>query len=568
MAHAKLETMTQEQRFLVRQSMAQMDRHYDEEMGLLRNSADRELAGHSTRGSAHYAVGLLLRGEPGDLERACTVMARVLDMQYDCPGEIYHGTFRRSPQDDHPPVGNYPWLSLGPGHAYFLASTLEKIQAAFLAAVARGGVAGIPAGTDQKPIREALEEAAGAVLPLVWKSYDPNWREFIACALAVALELFEPQLPKALVAKIDRAMTLAVSASIDRRISDAIPMNTNIELMHMFICDYFGSRYRDAGWSAHAAREAAAFLESFREFGTFAEFNSTTYYGVDLTVLGLIRQYGKSASVIRMGREVEHGLWQNIALFYNANLEDLSGPFSRAYTMEMLKHSSLGVYIYLALGHGYEHLAGINGESGHDPLIALVGVKVPLEVLPTLKSHQNDRFVERHFRELCERDKPGLNRNLCKASAWIESRRMIGAMSGSRNTNGQLHPATIHWLTGEGEKYYLRLLRRVPGESWNNHLRGVVFEAAASNEELMVEATLRTDRDIEVYFEITGPGIGASVITESSWQLPGLTLAVEADVPVHTVALTDGCAEITYMHRAAASGGAPGQMRFRLSLQS
>ena len=32
----------------------------------------------------------------------------------------------------------------------------------------------------------------------------------------------------------------------------------------------------------------------------------------------------------------------------------------------------------------------------------------------------------------------------------------MGAMSGSRNTNGQMHPATVHWQTETGDRYYLR----------------------------------------------------------------------------------------------------------------
>lgn len=566
MASAMLEQMSEEQLFLIRQSMEHMDRHYDESMGLLRNSKDGELTKHSTRGSSHYAVGLLLRGEPGDLERACRVMERVLDMQFVCPGEIYEGTFRTSPQAEHPPAGNYPWRELGQGHAYFLATTRDKISASFLDLAIGNPKTGIPTDADRSAIRETLEAAFDRVLPPVWKSYDPNWREFIACSFAVILELFEDVLPKALVARIDRAMRLAVEGSIARRLSDAIPMNTNIELMHMFICDYFGSRFGDAGWLAHTDREASAFLESFREFGSFAEFNTTTYYGVDLTVLGLIRQYGKTASTTAMGREVEQGLWRNIALFYNANLENMSGPFSRAYEMEMLGHSSVGVFVYLALGRGYEHLAGINCESGHDPIIALAGVDVPEDVLPVLKAHSGDRFVEKRFRELCERDKPGDNRNLCKATAWIESRRMIGAMSGSRNTNGQMHPATIHWMTEIGDNYYLRLLRRLPGESWNSHLRGIVFEAAASEEGLEIDVRLRTDGDVEVYFEITGPDVEASVIEESGWRLPGLELSVSADAPTPTVVRGKGLAEIVYPHRAGQDGLSEGHMSFELKM--
>lgn len=568
MAVAKLEQMTEEQRFLVRQSMDHMDSHYDEGMGLLRNSEDEELAKHSTRGSSHYAVGLLLRDRTGDLEKACRVMERVLDMQFHCPGEIYDGTFRTSPQAEHPPVGNYPWQELGQGHAFFLAATLEKITNAFLEKAIGNGDSGILQDRNTEAVRATLEAACDAVLPPVWKSYDPNWREFIACSFAVALELAEARLPASLVARIDHAMKRAVEGSIARRLSDAIPMNTNIELMHLFICDYYGSRFGNAEWITHVDREASAFLEAFREFGTFAEFNTTTYYGVDVTVLGLIRRFGKTASVTAMGKEVERGLWRNIALYYNPNLENISGPFSRAYEMNMLGHSSMGVFIYLALGRGYEHLAAINCESGHDPMIALAGVDVPDDVLPALKKHSGNRFVEKEFRELCERDKPGENRNTCKASAWIEERLMIGAMSGSRNTNGQMHPATIHWATENGDRYYLRLLRRVPGQSWNSHLRGITFEASVNSKGLEIEVVLQTNYDVEVYFEITGPNVGASIISHSSWKLPGLRLAVISDtLSEPTIATGNGLTEIVYLHEAQLASNKEKMMKFKLAIQ-
>ncbi|XEC94113.1 hypothetical protein AB6A23_22690 [Paenibacillus tarimensis] len=567
MTISMMDRMTEEQQFLINQAMEHMDAYYDESMSMLRNCEDGDLERHSTRGSAHYAVGLLIRRQSGDLERACKVLAKVMDMQFDCPEEIYHGTFRTSPQAENPPAGNYPWKSFAPGFAYFLSDTVGKITAQFMQQLERE----MPHMTiaDRREAGRALEAAADQVLPPVWKSYDPNWREFIACAFAVILEHFEAELPKELVARMDESMGKAVQGSIDRRLSDAIPMNTNIELMHIFVSHYFGCRLHNEEWIKHADREADAFLQAYKEFGTFAEFNSSTYYGVDLTVLGLIRTYGRSETVKRAMREVEQGLWENIALFYNANLENLCGPFSRAYEMEMRAHSSIGVFIYLALGRGCEHLAGINCESGHDPLIALVGVDVPETVKPALAAFQEGRYVEKQFRELCERDKPGSNSNLCTAAAWIESKRMLGAMSGSRNTNGQLHPATIHWMTDDGAKYYLRLIRREAGGNWNSHLRGIVFDGKVAKDCLSVDVDLSTEQDIDVYFEITGPGSNGSqvLILPDEWRLPGLTCSVTADAPRPVITATDDRIEIVYPYRPV-QGTAGSRMSFKLELLS
>lgn len=533
--------------------MALMDDAYDERARLIRSYEDP--ARQDTRGSAHYALGLLLRDEGQDRKRACAVIGQVLDMQFDCPEEIYHGTFRTSPDAPHPPVGGYPWKRFAPGTAYYLDRTLEAIADRLAAAVAADPA--IPAeATDPRKVKRMFKAAASEVLPPVWDSYDPNWREFIASAFAVILSLFEPKLPPDLVRRMDEAMVRAVEGSIDRRLSDAVPMNTNIELMHIFIAHYYGHRFREASWISHALDQAESSLERYARFGTLAEFNTTTYYGVDLTVLGLWRRFGRSDRLLQIGRELERGLWENIALYYNANLENLCGPYARAYDMEMLEHSSIGVFVYLLLGEGYEHLARVNCETCHDVMIALVGVEAPPEVVPYFVSHQRDRMVQKRFIELCERDDPQANTNLCTAKAWIGENRMIGAMSGSRNTNGQLHPATMHWRDERGDRYALRLLRREAGEGWNTHLRGIVFEADVTPHSLVVDVRLDADVPIDVLFEIRGPALYEASIEPTRWRLPGLDCRVEADAPESVVALSDGAAEISYRYTPCVSGGA------------
>lgn len=548
MKQAMIDKLTERRRYLVVQAMALMDALYDAEMELLIDEEQNDR--HNTRSSAHYALGLLIRSGAGDLERACRLLDKVMGLQFDCPNEIYHGTFRVSPQAPLPPAGNYDWKKFAPGFPFFLSETTEKVSQRLSAILSRE-ISPLLAGVDGQEVRQYLQSAVDEVLPPVWKSYDPNWREFIASTFAVILEHFAGVLPQELVTRMEESMRKAVSASVDRRLSDAIPMNSNIELMHIFIAHYYGQRFGNAEWIQHADGKAAAFLKDFEEFGSVAEFNTTTYYGVDLTVLGMWRKYGRTSAFREIGQTLERGMWENIALFYHPLLENLSGPFSRAYEMEMTGHSSIGVFLYLSLGEGYEHLAAPNCETTHDPLIALAGGEIAPELLPQFITFGKSRRVEKQFRELCERDKPGANRNLCTAAAWIEATRMIGAMSGSRNTNGQMHPATIHWRNADGALHYLRLIRREPGKSWNSHLRGMRFEAAVDMDWLTADVRLETDVPVEVLFEITGPGLAAARIGPELWVFPGLACRLSAAAPEPSVVYNEqeNKLEIIYLHR-------------------
>ncbi|MCG7376606.1 hypothetical protein MH215_06335 [Paenibacillus sp. ACRSA] len=561
MTEQVLEHMTKAQQHLVNQSMAYMDGLYVDDARLIQSYENTEEL--DTRGSAHYALGLLLRNGEGDAHRAEQVIQKVLAMQYEAPDEIYHGTFRTRPDVSDPPRGNYNWKEFAPGTAYFLERTFEKVSAKFIDALWNEESI-LNESTERKQVKKMFQSAMDQVLPPVWTSYDPNWREFIACAFAVILAEFSHRLPQQLVEQMEYAMKLAVAASMDRLKSDVIPMNTNIELMHIFITHFYGHRFKHGDWIAHSDEQAERMLKEFMVYDSFAEFNSTTYYGVDLTVLGIWRTYGSTAQFIEIGRMVEAGLWNNIALFYNANLENLSGPFARAYDMEMTAHSSVGMFIYLLLGETYVRLADVNCEVEHGPLIALVGGEAPLEVIPFLKEHQGDRLVQKQFIELCERDEPASNRNLCTAKAWVGEKRMIGAMSGSRNTNGQMFPATIHWQSDQGDLYDLRLTRREVGESWNTHLRGITFEADLTEDSLTIEVRLETVNEIEVYFEIRGSFIEKDNIQDHQWRLPGLICAVTAEAPAPSVLNYPQYTEIIYRYVPGVSSNT---MRFKLNFQ-
>lgn len=68
------------------------------------NRAVRAGRRHLVRETSWYAVGLLLRNRPGDVERAIQAIESVLRQQIDEPEQPYDGTFQRSPEEPHPPA--------------------------------------------------------------------------------------------------------------------------------------------------------------------------------------------------------------------------------------------------------------------------------------------------------------------------------------------------------------------------------------------------------------------------------------------------------------------------------
>ncbi|WP_322906907.1 hypothetical protein [Paenibacillus campi] len=550
--HDLILSMSPDKQFLIQQAMQELDARYDAKTALIWG----EHGLHDTRESAHYALGLLLRGGADECKVASEMIGQVLNMQFRQPGELYDGTFNTALERPLPPAGYTAWGSFSPGFAYAGSDALDEVYRRF------AQYSGL---TDNEELAQRFRQATDEVFPRVWESFDPNWREFIASTFAVILAHFEADLSLELVQRIDEAMKLTVATSLERYRTQSIPTNTNIELMHLFITHYYGHRYGQAEWIDHAEQGAIALHNDYMELHSFAEFNSSTYYGVDLTVLGMWRTYGRTASFRSIGLALEHGLWQDIADFYHPVLENICGPFARSYENDITEHSSIGVLLYLALGESHRHLTRVNCETSHNPLIALVGVDMQEQTRAQLRSWGGERFVTHRFRELCERDLPGHNRHLCTAKAWMSERLMIGGLSGSRNTNGQMHHATAHWMTADGQRYSLRMVRRQQGQSWNTHLRGMSFEVDVETRRLHIAATFRTALPMELVFELDGPELAQIRLTPESWYLPGLQIDVDTAAAPSTLVQTCARAEIVYTISGDAKCAAEQELRFRLT---
>lgn len=450
-------------------SMRWADNLWDDAFGLLWNAGDAKLSSphHSMRGSVWYALGLLMRAKGDDGARAVRTIDTVLNYQFDAPDRVFHGTFFRAPEEAYPP--------------------------------------------------------ADAV---IWRDYDPNWREFIITTLALILLEYIEQLPQRLVLKIDAAIRKAVTGALARGLSASY---TNIALMHAWMLCFAGKHLDEPAWFEQGEKMAREVYRLFKQHECFAEYNSPTYYGVDFYALALWRSYpALSPLLAQLGSEMEATLWRDVAQFYHANLRNLAGPYDRSYGMNMLDYISvLGIWIRLATGktiapfpdtdHPFEHEHDI----GFVPLIAFLGANVPPDALEHFIAFRGERQIERVISDAPPR----------VATAWLGKDRMIGGEFTSRTPpqSNQLHPATIHWRIDPDHIGWVRAFYLEP------------MDARASKNRLEIETTS------EIAFLVHAHNARIEQFAREVWRLPQLVVRVETDAREFHVHPRDDCFEIRYV---------------------
>jgi hypothetical protein len=433
---------------------AWMDRAWDDDVGLLWNApgafadaTEGPRTVHLVRESAWYALGLLRRDGPGDAERAAAAVRAVCAHQYDEPGQPWHGTFVRFPE----------WAAPG---------------------------------------QDAVE----------WVDYDPNWRQFVGTALAVAVTDFD--LPGPVEAAARAAVDLAVSAEPADRVP---PTYANIALLRAWL---------DAWAGRSDLAYAAAVVAEFRRHGCFVEHGSPTYYGIDLLALGLWQRPDAPAELQRWGASLEAALWTDVARWWHPGLGNLCGPYSRAYGMDLHAYvSGLSLALWCAdLPAPLPDLAGEPLPHGHDlcvaPMLQHLDVRVPAEARSAF-----ERFTGPHAVEQVVQDDP---RRV--ATGWVGEHRMVGAEDGATalHARGQFHPATVHWRRPDGGVGWLRLVHPAPARAVARQDRLEValdphprHGAVSTRWESDTEATdVRTDR-------WTFPGLVVTVTTDGSLVDPG-----------------------------------------------
>jgi hypothetical protein len=406
-----------------------------------------------------------VRNQPGDTERAVRALDTVLRYQFDEPGQPYHGTFYRAPEEAHPPT----------------------------------------------PATE-------------WRHFDPNWREFVFTTIALILMEYERGLPAALIQKIDTALAKAVVGTLARRVRASY---TNISLMNAFMLWFAGQRLGRQDWIEQGEVMAEEIYRLFKLHNAFEEYNSPTYYGVDIFALALWRAYAGSPVLCTLGAEMEAALWTDIAQYYHPGLRNIAGPYDRAYGMDMRRYAAVvGEWIYLVTGREAAPFPDLAGRFAHAhdvcfaPLAAVLGANVSASVRQRFLTFQGDLLIAHPISDAPRR----------VATAWLGENIMIGAQDTSRSKKGhpQFHPATVHWRIGDDEVGWIRLMHFEP------------LDAHASRNRLEIRGVGA------LTFQICAPGLAADMVKPALWALPNLVVHVETSLPVQRIQMLDDVIEICY----------------------
>jgi hypothetical protein len=433
---------------------------------------------HLVPQSAQYAYGLLLRDGPGDAARATRCLEALLELQYDEPGAVWHGTFARFAETEHPPDGAVAWVH-----------------------------------------------------------YDPNWRQFLGTTLLALLQDFESALPARLVRRVEAALRLAVAGEPPGRVPAAY---SNIALMKAWLEVEAGVRLGERAWVRWGEDLADEVARRFAVHGAFEEYNSPTYYGIDLHALALWRARSSSSRLRAAGARLEAALWRDVARWYHARLRNLCGPYSRTYGMDMTRYVALlGLQLWVALGRERAPLPTLapEVEHGHDlflgPLAAVDATCVPDEARAALA-----RFPGEHRVRQTVATQPART-----ATGWLANDAMIGAErseSDAFSAWSQYVASTVHWRLPDGGVGWVVVRTLGPPQ------------AEAQPGALLVDwppSEPGGDRRISLHAPGVEPSALRTALSGAHWDLPGLRVSVESDALGPEVAPGPAGATLVYRRR-------------------
>ncbi|WP_213805445.1 hypothetical protein, partial [Granulicella sp. dw_53] len=289
--HVTLNTLSPNARQLFNDSMRLADASFDPATQLLHRPGDSHEGGlYMVRESSWYALGLLLRDHADDRKTAATILDAVLKRQYTslAPQEdpTWYGTFKRSPEE---PI---------PAH-------------------------GTP-----------------------WSEFDPNWRVFIGTIFQIILIEYPDRIPAPLADRLYQSIDTALLGELHHH--RLAPSYSNIALMYGALWDFAAQHNptQHPDWQSRSAQWNESVYQLFQLHDAFNEYNSPTYYGVDLYGLALLRDYASTPRLRTLASRMESALWTDIADFYSPTLRNISGPYDRSYGMDMESYVAVtGVWI-------------------------------------------------------------------------------------------------------------------------------------------------------------------------------------------------------------------------------
>jgi hypothetical protein len=210
--------------------------------------------------------------------------------------------------------------------------------------------------------------------------------------------------------------------------------------MRAWLDTWYGTRAGDARFVERGMSFARCIVDDWSTFHAFDEFNSPTYYGIDLYALRLWQLFPPEPFFAKAGARLEAALWSSAASFYNANLRNFCGPYTRSYGADARRSVSLfSLWLWASAGRACAPLPDLDASTvdhGHDLMAGSVIARLAPPSIPEAFA----RFTGAHT----------VTQELARGrtvTAWIARDLMLGAESNTIDWGGwsQYMPATAHW---------------------------------------------------------------------------------------------------------------------------
>jgi hypothetical protein len=242
-------------------------------------------------------------------------------------------------------TANAAFLDLLDGHVDRAATALRNVLALQYPVSERPWSGTFPISAEQPdpPGDDAVE----------WVHYDPNWRQFLGCTLALCSIEFGDVLPADVVSGIGAALRRCV----DGEPRDRLPRwYTNPNLMHAWLQGHVAATTGDAHLRAAAHGRLAVQVERLLRYGDVDEYNSPTYDGVDLFAIGLWATHPPTTGFLDAAATMLPRIGERISTLYHPRFGTTCGPYIRAYGLDPRRYVSLSGLLYAACGEPPERV--------------------------------------------------------------------------------------------------------------------------------------------------------------------------------------------------------------------
>ncbi|KAH8658247.1 hypothetical protein BX600DRAFT_468851 [Xylariales sp. PMI_506] len=404
------------------QAIAFQDDIYDPDAGYLYYFYYPLAAGpHETRSSIWHATALLQRNHGSDVDEAVKIITNVIGGQEKNSSVLWYGDYTVYPEQ--PDVGT-------PFYA-----------------------------------------------PVIYNSWDPNWRGFIGTCLIIIYEEFNHLLSGEVQELILESLynnTIGDSYRVGGVDDDNLyPAYSNAWLMRTVATSWTGLKWNNTNMTESGDAYANEFFKLFDLNGTLSEFNGPTYAGVSLYALTIAAKYlNATSSVIGQNavRAIQE-IWDYESLLWNANLRNFAGPWDRSYGYDMNKYVAImdewiwaltskktvwpkqrGPVFTMTHADDFELAPVISVLSGFHKSLLSETVLQRLVEFPGEHTYTGQTYA------------PPADYEPRNISSWLSANLTIGTDSFNQSVLGgyskdetSFSPSTVHWLRSDDSVGYFNL---------------------------------------------------------------------------------------------------------------